>query len=237
MIADLNERAGAELPEYDLCIIGSGPAGATVAAELARREAADLRARERAPAADAPRRRAARVESEGIHIKDYSRERVLGGASTTWAGLSSPLDAIDLGRRPWLRHSGWPIAQRRADPLLRARPPRATASRREALFGAGGLRRPARRGRPGAELGAARGEGLPGLQRAAGLRARGARDLRARRGRPVPRRDACMRLEREPLAPRVAAAVVRTRGGRECRLRARAFVARDGRPRERAPAA
>ena len=36
------------------------------------------------------------------------------------------------------------------------------------------------------------------------------------------------RLEREPLAPRIGAAVVRTRGGRECRLRARAFVVAAG---------
>ena len=36
MIADLDGLdPAAELPEYDLCIIGSGPAGATVAAELA----------------------------------------------------------------------------------------------------------------------------------------------------------------------------------------------------------
>jgi choline dehydrogenase-like flavoprotein len=51
------------------------------------------------------------VVSEGIRIKDYSRERVLGGASTTWSGLSSPLDEADMRERPYLRHSGWPVSR------------------------------------------------------------------------------------------------------------------------------
>ena len=108
MIADL-DKSDTALPEYDLCIVGSGPAGATVAAELAGRglsicvlESGRLRVTRHADALK-------QVESTGIHIKDYSRERVLGGASTTWAGLSSPLDDTDLEPRPWLRHSGWPL--------------------------------------------------------------------------------------------------------------------------------
>lgn len=95
--------------EYDLCVIGAGPAGITVAKELAGSglriavlESGKLR---RTAHADA----LMRVESEGIVIKEYSRERRLGGASTTWAGLSSPFDAADFAHRPWLRHSGWPI--------------------------------------------------------------------------------------------------------------------------------
>jgi len=95
--------------EYDLCVIGAGPAGITVANELAGSglriavlESGKLR---RTAHADA----LMSVESEGIVIKEYSRERRFGGASTTWAGLSSPFDAADFAHRPWLRHSGWPI--------------------------------------------------------------------------------------------------------------------------------
>ena len=109
MIADLDKANLTELDDADLVIIGSGPAGLTLARELADSglsicvlESGLLRP---TPHSDALRR----VSSEGILIKAYSRERVLGGASTTWAGLSSPLDVIDMEPRPYLAQSGWPL--------------------------------------------------------------------------------------------------------------------------------
>jgi choline dehydrogenase-like flavoprotein len=118
MIADLDtldvsdssdDPESAGLPRYDLCIVGSGPAGITLANEL---RGSGLRVCVLESGLQRPTRRGdelRRVVSEGIHIKDWSRERVLGGASTTWAGLSSPLDALDFESRPWLSRSGWPI--------------------------------------------------------------------------------------------------------------------------------
>ncbi|MFN0241996.1 MAG: GMC oxidoreductase [Planctomycetota bacterium] len=120
MIRDLRDDQPEELPDYDVLIVGTGPAGATLANELRESglrigilESGKLR-----PSAHGDALR--RVESEGIRIKDYSRERVLGGASTTWAGLSSPLDEIDFVTRPFVPHSGWPIARRELDPLYEA---------------------------------------------------------------------------------------------------------------------
>jgi len=109
MIVDLADDPRGELPAYDLCIVGSGPAGATLASELAGAglKVCVLESGRRRPTRHGDELR--RVLSEGIHIKDYSRERVLGGASTTWAGLSSPLDDIDMRPRPYVRSSGWPI--------------------------------------------------------------------------------------------------------------------------------
>jgi choline dehydrogenase-like flavoprotein len=109
MLHDLSLHCPPTLPEYDLCIIGSGPAGATLAAELVGRglRICVLESGRLKPSAYGDRLRA--TESDGIKIKSWSRERVLGGASTTWAGLSGPFDPIDFAPRPWTRLSGWPI--------------------------------------------------------------------------------------------------------------------------------
>jgi len=123
MIVDLGDTADDSLPEVDLCIIGTGPAGTTIAAELAGcgLRIAVLESGRRATSAQADALR--RVVSEGITIKDYSRERVLGGASTTWAGLSAPLDPIDMGPRSFLRgagRTGWPVTHASLAPYWEA---------------------------------------------------------------------------------------------------------------------
>jgi choline dehydrogenase-like flavoprotein len=109
MIRDLGTWSGDELPTYDVAVVGSGPAGMTVAHELAGSglrvcvlESGGLRATRHGDALRV-------VRSEGVEIKDYSRERVLGGTSTTWAGLSSPLDPVDMEARPIHSVPGWPI--------------------------------------------------------------------------------------------------------------------------------
>lgn len=99
------------IPEYDLCIIGSGPAGLTVVNEMknsglkiAVLESGKLKNTEHFD-------RLRRVVSKGIKIKEYSRERIFGGASTTWSGLSSHLDVIDFEERSYVPFSGWPISR------------------------------------------------------------------------------------------------------------------------------
>lgn len=111
MIVDLGETRDSELAEYDVCVVGSGPAGTTVANELAGSgvRICILESGRLKPTKHGDRLRD--VRSEGIQIKPYSRERVLGGASTTWAGLSSLLDSVDLKPRPYVPNSGWPIAR------------------------------------------------------------------------------------------------------------------------------
>lgn len=137
MIRDLAEHDAIDLPEYDLCVVGTGPAGAVVASALAGSglRIAVLESGRARPTAKGDALRA--LECVGFHVKEWSRERVLGGASTTWAGLSSPLDPIDFEPRG-SAGSGWPIAR---DALLPFYEEAARAHRFPALadFGAEGF--------------------------------------------------------------------------------------------------
>jgi choline dehydrogenase-like flavoprotein len=120
VIHDLANDTPLSLAEVDLCIIGSGPAGMTLARELcgAGFTIAVLESGRRQPTGRGDALRV--VQSEGITIKDYSRERVFGGSSTAWSGLSAPLDDIDLESRPWLRFSGWPLSREQLLPYWNA---------------------------------------------------------------------------------------------------------------------
>jgi choline dehydrogenase-like flavoprotein len=126
MIRPLDSAALPTEP-LDLVIVGSGPAGGILAAELVRLGRAAGRMPRIALVESGGRRptesanRLREVESQGLSIKEYSRERVLGGSSSTWAGLSAPLDACDFAPRPGLcPGSHWPIQRADLWPHYRA---------------------------------------------------------------------------------------------------------------------
>lgn len=100
-----------EIEGYDVCIIGSGPAGMTLCNELVSSgkkvcvlESGTDKKRESSDSLRA-------TESTGeIKIKESSRERVFGGTSTTWGGGSAPMDEVDFSFREFLGNpSGWPF--------------------------------------------------------------------------------------------------------------------------------
>jgi choline dehydrogenase-like flavoprotein len=123
MIIDLaSDAPPAEKLDFDLVVVGTGPAGGVVVAELLRLspklQIGVLESGRRRPWAFADRLR--KAPWDGIRIKPHSRERVLGGASTTWSGLSSPMDPIELESRPWLEVPGWPLDRVALDPFYQA---------------------------------------------------------------------------------------------------------------------
>jgi choline dehydrogenase-like flavoprotein len=96
----------------DICIVGGGPAGITLAMELARQgksilllESGDL-----APADDVQSLNEGEVADETLHSPpDKYRPRCLGGGTAIWGGRCAPFDPIDFEARRWMDHSGWPI--------------------------------------------------------------------------------------------------------------------------------
>ena len=100
----------------DICIIGAGPAGLTIAAELA------YSGKKICVLESGGQKRSAfvnllkEVVSEELPIRPDSRERVVGGSSSTWGGLSAMLDRIDFVPRKW--SDGWPITDKDLYPYL-----------------------------------------------------------------------------------------------------------------------
>jgi len=106
---DLQEQDAVIGDVYDVCIIGGGPAGITLCTELADTDLKICLLESGGLTKDKRANSLRLVSSDGIHIKMDSRERVLGGASTTWSGLSATLDAVDMSERNFLQVPGWPI--------------------------------------------------------------------------------------------------------------------------------
>ncbi len=132
MIIDSRKISENQVVESDICIIGSGPAGITLARSLAGLSS-----------------HVCLLESGGIEqdeaIQDLSdgptfgddflpikgtRNRQVGGNSNIWSiklhrkadrdweiGVRyAPFDDVDFEQRDWVPHSGWPIGRKDLDP-------------------------------------------------------------------------------------------------------------------------
>ena len=115
-VIDSSAFAGGDvLPDSlkcDICIVGTGPAGATIARELSntnlRVTILESGGTERQAEADALNE----IESVGwprVMDQWLVRNRILGGSSYTWGGRCAPFDEIDLEYRDWVPYSGWPL--------------------------------------------------------------------------------------------------------------------------------
>jgi len=128
-------RRSAELEDgatlrADLCVVGAGPAGISIACEMlgSGLSVILLEVGQRSFAKAAQAGLSGEVAAGSAHSPpDMYRRRVLGGASSIWGGRCVPLDPIDLEPRDHVPHSGWPINwleleryYRRAQPYFEA---------------------------------------------------------------------------------------------------------------------
>lgn len=96
----------------ELCIVGAGAAGITIARKLidSGLDVLLLESGGLSPESATQELYAGSVLDERLHspLIRY-RQRVFGGTTTIWGGRCVPFDEIDFDHRDYIPHSGWPI--------------------------------------------------------------------------------------------------------------------------------
>jgi choline dehydrogenase-like flavoprotein len=112
MIRDLRTVEDGTEFQADVCLVGGGAAGITLAHELSDSqlsvivlESGGIR-----PECDDQELNAGEVSGLAFQGLTEGRARALGGTTKLWFGQCIRLDSIDFEQRPWVSHSGWPIA-------------------------------------------------------------------------------------------------------------------------------
>ncbi|HIK46230.1 MAG TPA: GMC family oxidoreductase [Leptolyngbyaceae cyanobacterium M65_K2018_010] len=133
MFIDSRELSSETTYESDVCIIGAGPAGLTIAKELVGKsiEVCILESGGLTPEPEIQALNRS-MESIGDQIPpcpnfppaETMRTRQFGGTAHQWVDRSTgkkiiryvPLEEVDFEERDWLPHSGWPITKKELDP-------------------------------------------------------------------------------------------------------------------------
>ena len=111
-------RASSFLPR--VCIVGSGPAGVSVALKLAAARVPCVLLEAGADEWTEESQDAYRGEVVGDHYfdLDMARLRYFGGSSNHWAGWCRVLEPHDFAAKAYVQHTGWPIGRGDIDPYL-----------------------------------------------------------------------------------------------------------------------
>ena len=107
------------LIETDLCIVGAGAAGITIARELAGHGMQVALLESGGFEFDEQTQSLYQGDNTGEfpqYAPDQPRARYFGGTTNYWSGNCRPLDPIDFEQRAWIPHSGWPFGREELDP-------------------------------------------------------------------------------------------------------------------------
>ena len=120
MICDGREVLAGTVLTAEICIVGAGAAGITLALELAKkgREVVLLEGGGFACTPESQDVYKGTVVNPDLHSPlEGNRYRVLGGTTSVWGGQCLPFDPIDFEFRDYVPYSGWPISRAELDPF------------------------------------------------------------------------------------------------------------------------
>src|SRR5215212_6042720 len=118
MHTDARTLEAGRLLEADLCIVGAGAAGISIAREWIGSSKKVLLLEGGGFEYDPKMQDLYRAENVGLPYFPIQAARLhyFGGTTGHWAGFCSTYDGIDFERRPWVPYSGWPITRASLDP-------------------------------------------------------------------------------------------------------------------------
>lgn len=111
MLRDVTSLVSPQRLDADVCIVGAGPAGISLANELRSKYANIVLLEAGGDAYEEASQSLYAAESFSPVFPDpmHSRLRFLGGTSNHWDNSTMPLSPIDFEKRDWVPNSGWPI--------------------------------------------------------------------------------------------------------------------------------
>lgn len=113
MITDANTVTRGACLQADVCVVGAGPAGITLALELSAQGLSVLMLESGFLDEDSKTQQLYEgdVAPGELHSPpDKYRQRRFGGSTAIWGGRCMPFDPIDFETRAHVPHSGWPIS-------------------------------------------------------------------------------------------------------------------------------
>jgi choline dehydrogenase-like flavoprotein len=117
VLVDARSVAESSTIETDVCIVGAGAAGITLAREFSGRSFRVWLLESGGFEFDRHTQDLYQGENLGFSIPlDLQRLRYFGGATNHWGNYCRPLDDLDFESRDWVAHSGWPFDKSHLDP-------------------------------------------------------------------------------------------------------------------------
>jgi len=118
---DARRVSSGETLVSDLCIVGGGAAGISIALQMANTGVSVVLLESGDFYPKTSTQTLAQGSSVGLPYfsLDACRPRCLGGTTSLWGGWCRPLDAVDFERHDWVAHSGWPFSRDHLDSAYR----------------------------------------------------------------------------------------------------------------------